>query len=118
MTEYWGYQKFWEEPVIQEYDGNRSQIDEAKGQFDIDIVLEPFEAPSKKKAQAILKEHCKREDLIRGVISTSVEEGVRYGIKAIDDVEILKACLEREQNGSGRVSLIKPLKAKIKRLGG
>jgi hypothetical protein len=118
MTEYWGYQKLWEEPVIHEYDGNRTPIDEAKERFDDRAALGPFEAPSREKAQVILKEHCRREDLIRRVIHTSVEEGVRYGIKKIDDVEILKACLEREQNGSGRVSLIKPLQAKIKRLGG
>ncbi len=118
MTEYWGYQKLWEEPVIHEYDGDRTPIDEAKGQFDIQTVLGPFEAPSREKAQAILKEHCRRERLICGVIRTSVEEGVRYGIKKIEDVEILKTCLAKEQNGSGRVSLIKPLQAKIKRLGG
>ncbi len=118
MKEYWGYQKLWEEPVIQEYDGDRTPIDEAKEPSDGQIVLDPFKASSRKNALAILKEHCRREELIRGVVNTSVYDGINYGIKKIDDVEILKECLEREQNGSGRVSLIKPLQAKIKRLGG
>ncbi len=118
MTEYWGYTEYCGEPVIKKYYGDRLPIDEMKERFDVVAVVEPFKASSKKKAQAIIKEHCWREKLIRGVVSTSVYDGVNYGIKKIDDVEILKTCLEREENGSVRTSLIKPLKAKIKRLGG
>jgi rubrerythrin len=117
MPEFWGYQRFFSEPVLETCDGGSWPVDVMKEHDDIKFFVEAFNAPSREDAQTILEEHCKREGMINRVLHTSVDEGIRMGIRNIDDAEVLKECLKREQGGDApRVTLVKALSARIRRL--
>jgi rubrerythrin len=117
MPEFWGYQRFFREPVLETCDGGRWPVDVMQEHDDIKLFVEAFNAPSRKEAQAIIEKHCKREGMISRVLHTSVDEGIRMGIRNIDDVEVLEECLKREQGGDApRVTLVKALLARIRKL--
>jgi hypothetical protein len=116
MPEYWGYKAPFEKTVVKKFDGNRAGVEVMEYSLGT-IVVTPFEADSIEMARVIVEMQCRRERMISKVIHTSVDEGIRYGVLGIDDVEILEDCLNREKWGGKRATLMKAIEARIRKLG-